>query len=1107
MSNFLPANAVEPNGYKNGAVLDKAPTEFFPYHVSVRGRHVTGTPTFAPIVVDKVGPESSPSAPADDLGKPYMAYAGFMPCLDNLSPTLYTGGSVSGNVQLSARKYRSRDGMHSDISPIYPPPAVEISNLPSASYTWLALNTSTQQLLAQSFTTANTITNLAVPLSKNEQTFGAALLKLRKSTGATGNIKVSIYNDSGGSPQFPMYTSRVISVADLTDVSTGADYTFIFDGVAALASGGTYWLVLSAANLVGTVDWATKAGSFVGEIKIYNGSSWGAGTAGVDAYFKLLAEGGSARFAHNNSMVLSSHKIGINGYWFLADDIKYEDYDCIQLLIRESSLGDGFRVVSTLPIESLPTNGTEIIFNGDISTTASDIEIFPFYNRPFGGHIGGLSLNDGKQERLILWGQPGFDNYTSMLNQVYFATAPVQQIETDPFVLAINSLPEITFYGYPSDYATVYAALNNRILTVYRTDGTQYSEFGGLTDIPLLGYEQFRAILSVLDSSGTAVIKLTNIRGSLLRYNAASDPSILRAELRKQVFGQIEKWSDSMFLYFKNPNGTYSAANIVDRWMINHRAIVEGQGEGEIIRVDRFADGLNTGSPYINGNWYPTNKIRLVSPWAGENGYGQFSLVADKQTLFIGGGRADNWEGTAPSMRLPIISRAGIRAVGLCKGQLTAVCEKDEIYIINLSIVEPETFEDAVGFDVTANEFSQITKRMFGYTHAGPPTLATDEYSNIYWQGAEGIYQFDLNAVNLISRDSEQEKFATFYSPGFIHVNGALDNSHQYGPVMYFGGYALDSRPFRMNNMRTDIVIDSSGTGNTDPKTVVWGDIRLRQNNLLAYNVKKQTWTTLYGYGDAESMCSVMMSDGKQHMLAGAGGFLFVFKPNNYTYGRINNHNLYFDSVTAEFFVDDSLSKPVIVLSSVDEEDFDVSGWEQYLQSGVFLAKIDSTGFFELAEIISRCPIPAGSTGEVAFLLRPENTWTISDDPAVSYGVIFGARQWRLLLPIMIAAPPNKSVRAERINAKLSDGLQPGSAFQWPYYFILRNSAGTPNTPIAFDYELYLRSTTDELRFDQLVTITEMNVTQSGIFGGIHPPNSHLTVVEINVYYREQLGG
>jgi len=1112
--NFLPTGAVETNGYKNGAVLDKSCTEFTPYDISIRGLHVSGTPTLAPIVVDKVGPESA-AIPADGLGKPYMAYAGFMVCLNDLTPTIYTGGNVSGSVQLSARKFRSRDSMHSDISPIYPPPAFEVSNLPTAAYTWLTLNTSTQQKLAQSFTVqSQVVIGETVDLSKNEQVFGAVLLLLRKSVGATGTVKVSIYSDNAGTPQFSQYVSRVINIATgLTDDSVGANETFIFDGAASLATGGTFWVVLDAANLTGTVEVATKAGAFAGAIKLYNGSSWSAGAAGVDFYFRVLPEGGSSRFAHTNFIELTSKKIGINGYWFLQDDTLYEDYDCIQLLIKEATLGDGFKVVATLPIASLPTNGTEIIFNGDLDTTASDIEIFPFYNRPFGGHLGGVSVQDGKQERMVLFGQPGFDNYTSMLNPVYLGTAAVSDIETDPILLFSNSTPEITFFGFPTDYATVYPVLNNRIITIYRSNDGQYSQFGGTNNIPLGGYEQLRAILSVLDNSGDAVIKLTNVRGSTYRYHVtAPDFSILRAEFRKQVFGQIDKWSDYMYLYFINYDGTYTAANIVDRWMINHRVIVEGQGENEVVRVDRFADGSNTGSPYINGNWYPTNKIRVIEPWSGEDGYGQFSLVRDQDTLFIGGGRADTWEGTAISYRLPVISSTGIRAIGICKGQLVAVCEDEQIFTISLSITDPATYEDSIGFDVTQDDQTAIVTRTFSYSFCGPSKLIVDDANNVYWQGSSGIYKFDLNTVSTITKGM-QEKFKDFFAPGFIHVTGAVDIDHQYSDTgtMYFGGYALASRPYRMNNMRTDTVIDSSGTGNTDPKIVVWGDMRLRQNNVLMYNLSEKTFATLSGYGDIESMCAVCMSDGTKNVVAGAGGQLWLLRQGNYTYGKINGNDLYIASITAHFFPDDENGWPTIVLpAAFDTTPYDVSGWEQYLQAGVFIAKISENGFFELAEIISRCPLPDTYGSEaVAFVLRPANTWTISEDEDTVYRVIFGAKPWRLILPILIASPPNKSVRINKINARLSDGVDTEyfTAFEWPFYFQMRNSADTTVTPITSVDQLYTRTDTTENLFDEMVDLAENSVLQSGIFGGIHPPNADLQIIELTVYWQEQLGG
>jgi len=260
-------------------------------------------------------------------------------------------------------------------------------------------------------------------------------------------------------------------------------------------------------------------------------------------------------------------------------------------------------------------------------------------------------------------------------------------------------------------------------------------------------------------------------------------------------------------------------------------------------------------------------------------------------------------------------------------------------------------------------------------------------------------------------------------------------------------------------------------------------------------------------------MCSCLMWDGKQHLMVGAGGFISVFKPNNYTYGKINYNDLYIAALDVEYFQLDDNNSPIIVLphSAVESTDFDISGWEQYLQSGIFIAKINNdTGYFELAEILSRCPLPAGYEDDVvAFLLRPFSTWTIPEEEGYEYGVIFGARFWRLLLPIITPDPPNKTVRIERINAELDDQIDTtlGVAFQWPYFFQMRGSKGTTVTPVISVDETYLRSSTDELRFDTLVTLTETNVTQSGIFGGIHPPNTHLNVNELTIYYREQFGG
>jgi len=175
-------------GRREGMVTSKVPADMQTWEVSIRGHHVTGSAHNHPVKVRRTGP-----------GTIGVSSLGYQVPVVTPDVTISSGGNLSGRVQIAIQKLNSRSGQTSDITPVYPPPGIDIPVAP-AQTSYAALNVSSNVALAQGLTVVSTLQGCA--LTGSNQYFSKAILSLMTNGALVSGdyVRLGLMWDNAGSP-------------------------------------------------------------------------------------------------------------------------------------------------------------------------------------------------------------------------------------------------------------------------------------------------------------------------------------------------------------------------------------------------------------------------------------------------------------------------------------------------------------------------------------------------------------------------------------------------------------------------------------------------------------------------------------------------------------------------------------------------------------------------------------------------------------------------------------------------------------------------------------------------------------------------------------------
>jgi hypothetical protein len=810
-----------------------------------------------------------------------------------------------------------------------------------------------------------------------------------------------------------------------------------------------------------------------------------------------------------------------------ADDAKYEDYDKIQVCIGSDVFGGEFVVVATLDL-----NQSEYTINTEdfLVNNKNNQTIQPFTNWPFSGHKQMMELRIGQNQHLVGMGLSKWDNYTDAprvfhtgvkyLRKQQLVSGRVEWVFGNRVGQSILWTQGLDGVSDPADYDGDGNSLDKMLCTVYRADPTLYGDVLGCQGA-LDGNRLFTCEVRI--ESG--VLVLGNINGSPIQVTngiaVGENGSGLRAEFRRKVLGSVEKGSDQVILTYADDG---SPALIASEWMVNNAVSINGvQGIGSIVRVDPLIDA-NPNIPYINMQFFPTNKLTLLAPWAGEDGVGQFSLTGDTNSLFFGGDRADNWESTGPKLRYICNNTIPITAIGMCQGRMVVICEKDQIIDLdfpNGGVFLPTTIQGIIGYDIGQDIQASVPKK-YAFTCVGQNSVQNDDMGNLYWAGTNAIYFYNLSSVIMLTT-MKVEEFLKGVTPESLRLASmAMEANFAFSPAIRIGGF---TRRFGFTD-KTNPLVTYKGTatktdnyrnwngGEPEGEEITWHQIRQRRNKQLVFLMNTRQFIELEDFGEIHSITSVLCSDGSGRTMAGANGFLWLYAlpysqrsdesnfDHAYTIGRVNQESIYqmtFGSSNESGFVNGE--SPVVTFppSMAPYVDY----YKYFELAGHLLTVIDPvTGDKVLAEVLFPTAFPEGIINGVSLRIQPIPDTETFVDTEEDYNVILGARNCALTLPSINPGPEFTTVRIDSFIMEIEDGT-PNDEFDWPLrwrVFLGKGSAEIDNTvTINRDY----RSERGELRFQSRV-IHEISRECYVAIDFTAPPTAGLLLKGIMFGVREQ---
>ena len=1103
-------------GRREGMVTSKVQADMQVWHASIRGAHVAGSAHNHPLKVRKRGPTG--------LG---VASLGFqVPVV--MPEVTFAAGALNGRCQIAIQKLNSRTGQTSDITPIYPPAAMTIGENAEGFTSSIYSQGTEITKIAMKFTVPST--SGGVPLTGSTQAYTgvAAVVAWWRPEDLPGTCYFSINADeSGAVAATPIVTSEVRDVTTLpSSLDDTAVTSFVFATSANLTPGTDYWLVFNVT--ADAASWFHDGGALpppypvTGRSRIYRNlpsPAWEGTPQPPTAYsdrllFELLTAGNER--GHNNFVTLVDQNITVTNLDDIAEpDVLYENFDKLVLCIRTPEL-DGWAAVA----EALATD-TTITFNNtlDISDLGTRRRVIPTFNRPLGGLRHVVTHQVGQVKRLVGIGRPGWDNWvdgnlatTAGVTYLRRAGTP-GSYESDRYVFASDDMDQ------GLDGISTLAPYDKLLCTVYDCRGDIVAGMPGPRSVPQGGTEIFRGVIAVEDVDGEDFAFIEQLEGSPeSRKDGTVAGNMLRAEFRRQVLVTVTTGSATASLTYAsddtgtgpdNWNGDGSPAYIAHLWMIGTglRAGELTIGDETIMRVTPNGSVRNV--PWPTQIYFPSSELILEDIYRGESGTRQFSLEPEAKNIYFGGGRADNWEGTAAKLtlkKLPVTN--AIIGLHVISKQLCALTASDQVIALSFprGITEPESVSSAVGYDV-GQEVSFATLP-FKTQCSSWRSFAIDDENNAYFAGNTGIYSADQQFASLVSANAMFERFQQLDRRTIPDTAAAFDPQHAYVPCIRFTGIGKRNE-YRTLFARIDRFLDPNETMLPNDVNISWHMLRLRRQVQMLYYPQTGTWTSLDNFGDTDSVTTVLMQNGDRRMLAGANGRLMlygapaVFGSNEisdvYSINRIRGEK-WVATVpgTAITSQADGDATDSISVSALSESGAEVNiGYGPFFQSGMWVYKIADDGSWQKAEILFPT---TNRAGDITLLVLPTFPWTRIE--ADEYTLLFGAREFSIEFPTFEPKRGFRSVGLEAFRIVIEDN-NADDAFEWPMNLEIITPGGKPTntrlTTVAIG-----RAGTRELRFDHTFKpIIAATVTIR--LRCLAPPDSHLRIRDIRCGIRHEL--
>ena len=1076
-------------GKREGIVLSKVPADLQVWHASIRGQHVAGAGHNAPVRVRRTGPTTRG-----------VACLGLQVPVVTPAVTISSGGNLSGRVQIAIQKLNSRSGATSDITPIYPPPGIDIPVTP-AQTSYAALNASSNVALAQGLTVVSTLQGCA--LTGSNQYFSKAVLSLMTSGALVSGdyVRVGLMWDSAGSPAGNNFVvSERVLVTQLSAVAF-ADVTFRFPNEIAIPSGSVIHAVLVAGSTT-EVRWATgTTPAYAGGQAMRNNGSWVA--VGGSADFIMTLYGGTNVRAHDNFLTLASQYFTVTNLSSIAGlDVSYEDFDSLVVCIRTPELDGWAAVNQALATDSTVNYNTSL----DIGSIGTQRRVIPTFNRPMGGLRHVVSYQVGQVKRLIGVGRPGWDNW---VDGALVNTAGVKWVRRAGTIGAYLS-NRYVFSGDEAgeeqglDGLSDLTAYNNMLVTLYDCRGDIAAGMPGPRTVPQGGVEIFRGKMDVVATIGF----IEELTGSPASHKAGTVAgNMVRAEFRRQVYATVTKGSATVSLTYADDG---SPAYIAHLWMIGTKIKVGTLtiGDETVMRVTPLASPRPI--PWPTQIYFPSAELILETPFTGTTGSGQFSIEPETKTIYFGGGRADSWEGTAAKLalkRLPI--KNPIVGLHILSDQLCAITEDDQVVALTFprGITEPESVSSAVAYDISSEVGFRIVPLKIQCSSWRSFTIDSDKRA--YFTGNTGAYSADQQVGELISANAMFERFQQLHRSTITDAAAAFDPQHTYNPCIRFCGIGKKNE-YRTLFSRSDRFLDPNYTMLPNDVTISWHMIRIRRQVQMLYFPSTDTWTSLDNFGDTDSVTTVLMKDGNRRILSGANGRLMLYGSpavfgNNevtdvYSINRVRGEAWLAEGVlgTAITSQADGDATDTISVSALSETGAEVNiGYGPFFQSGMWVYKIASDGTWEKAEILFPT---TNRAADITLLVNPTFPWTRIN--ADEYTLLFGAREFSIELATFWPKGKFTSVGLEWMRIVVEDN-NAEDAFPWPMRLEILTPGGKPTLDRLTTVQIG-RAGTRELRYERTFNPIIGAFTTIRL-RGLAPPDSHLRILEAKFGVRYEL--
>jgi len=684
----------------------------------------------------------------------------------------------------------------------------------------------------------------------------------------------------------------------------------------------------------------------------------------------------SARFS-DRTITLTNNQVIVDNLQQIAADAQFESFDKIQILISSNQLNGTWRVIKTVGLTE-----TQTILNVNITDLIPTQEIVFYNNLCLPGMKNLVPVDFGGTQNLVGYGLPGF---SSVNDGPWIARAGVSYLTTNRisssnggfmnFIALARRvgntwLPGIEGFDDPTELTGCKVALYRCDPTVYET---VLDNSSNTLHIPLGGQLLITGTIVVQD--GIALIQ--NPSGdvpTLLQgkpYTDDSGPGTgIRAEFRQTVNATVSRGSDIVNLSYANGNPAY----IADRWMIAHEMTLSTvAGTGVVWRIEPLGQNNNeAGSFYPSRAYFPSNVFRLLEPWNGASGTGEFQLVTDSTSLFFGGSLKTNFFTYSINTVLKLSSlRSPIMALGGCRGRLVAICQSEQIVVLESpsgGIYVPRTFGQFAAYDVGLDV--QATIRNTSHTCASPWTT-NDAAGDLYFKGAdEKAYKFDTVQPIPVSdqitgeyfrRQAEHSSTQIVQTPGQLYSQGvqfarmALKNDYhtrQWWQVVVRDFFALDEDGFPTDT------------------TVQFQDVRPLNTQRIAVYPDRRSWVRQENLGEVDAACSAVSVEGEARLAYGSNGRIFIFGKSSiegenspefcYTLGRTDQESLYFLNFPDTQFVPAAEGDEFLPSIYFYSDQMPVPNYRglQFLMTGILVCKIptdfNDASTIEWAEII--CP-------------------------------------------------------------------------------------------------------------------------------------------------------